>query len=155
MTLKSWHWFSVPQSKSHDILCQIKMFLSCLKINLKHPENIDMEMCRLRPVTSQCMKWLFLTPAMCAKTVSSNETFWYIGCQGKMAAQCHRRYWDAISEVLIFCWHSGRADVISWHYWTILVGRDLMVPWASYQTRKIVGCACTGNAGNVFPATVG
>ena len=26
-------------------------------------------------------------------------------------------------------------------------------PWASYQIRKIAGCACTGNAGNVFPAT--
>ena len=26
-------------------------------------------------------------------------------------------------------------------------------PWASYQIRKIVGCACAGNAGNVFPDT--
>ena len=25
--------------------------------------------------------------------------------------------------------------------------------WASYQIRKIAGCACIGNAGNVFPAT--
>ena len=25
------------------------------------------------------------------------------------------------------------------------------VPWASYQIRKIVGCACAGNAGKVFP----
>ena len=24
-------------------------------------------------------------------------------------------------------------------------------PWASYQIRKITGCACAGNAGNVFP----
>ena len=28
-------------------------------------------------------------------------------------------------------------------------------PWASYQIRKIAGCACAGNAGNVFPATAG
>ena len=28
-----------------------------------------------------------------------------------------------------------------------------LVPWASYQIRKIVGCACAGNAGNVSPAT--
>ena len=27
------------------------------------------------------------------------------------------------------------------------------LPWASYQIRKIAGCACAGNAGNVFPAT--
>ena len=25
------------------------------------------------------------------------------------------------------------------------------LPWASYQIRKIAGCACAGNAGNVFP----
>ena len=25
------------------------------------------------------------------------------------------------------------------------------LPWASYQMRKIAGCACAGNAGNVFP----
>ena len=31
----------------------------------------------------------------------------------------------------------------------------LMLPrsWASYQIRKIEGCACAGNAGNIFPAT--
>ena len=28
-------------------------------------------------------------------------------------------------------------------------------PWASCQIRKIAGCACAGNAGNVFPGTVG
>ena len=27
----------------------------------------------------------------------------------------------------------------------------LMRQWASYQIRKIAGCACAGNAGNVFP----
>ena len=39
---------------------------------------------------------------MCVKTVSSNETFGYIGCQGKMSAQCHQLQWDAISAVLTF-----------------------------------------------------
>ena len=29
--------------------------------------------------------------------------------------------------------------------------RWYMMPWASYQIRKIAGCACAGNAGNVFP----
>ena len=28
-----------------------------------------------------------------------------------------------------------------------------ILSWASYQIRKIVGCTCAGNAGNVFPAT--
>ena len=27
----------------------------------------------------------------------------------------------------------------------------LWMTWASYQIRKIAGCACAGNAGNVFP----
>ena len=27
----------------------------------------------------------------------------------------------------------------------------LLTQWASYQIRNIAGCACTGNAGNVFP----
>ena len=34
-------------------------------------------------------------------------------------------------------------------------GQRDMGPWASYQTRKIAGCACAGNAGYVFPATAG
>ena len=29
------------------------------------------------------------------------------------------------------------------------------IPWASCQIRKIVGCACAGNAGNVLPDTHG
>ena len=30
-------------------------------------------------------------------------------------------------------------------------GGALLLTWASYQIRKIAGCACAGNAGNVFP----
>ena len=30
-----------------------------------------------------------------------------------------------------------------------------LIPWASYQIRKIADCACAGNAGNVFPSTAG
>ena len=29
--------------------------------------------------------------------------------------------------------------------------RYTIIPWASYQIRKIAGCACAGNVGNVFP----
>ena len=31
------------------------------------------------------------------------------------------------------------------------VQRSYYTPWASYQIRKIAGCACAGYAGNVFP----
>ena len=30
-----------------------------------------------------------------------------------------------------------------------------IIPWASYQIRKIAECACAGNAGNVCPASAG
>ena len=37
--------------------------------------------------------------------------------------------------------------------WGLLCSRGAAPPkqWASYQIRKIAGCACAGNAGNVFP----
>ena len=37
--------------------------------------------------------------------------------------------------------HSEHTAMLLYHTW----------PWASYQIRKIAGCACAGNAGNVFP----
>ena len=39
---------------------------------------------------------------------------------------------------------------IMWIYYGIY-----RMSWASYQTRKIAGCACAGNAGNVFTAYFG
>ena len=33
----------------------------------------------------------------------------------------------------------------------ILCTSRMFVPWASYQIYKIAGCACAGDAGNVFP----
>ena len=38
---------------------------------------------------------------------------------------------------------------VNWH----VMDLDVMLPWASYQIRKIAGCACAGNARNVFLAT--
>ena len=39
------------------------------------------------------------------------------------------------------------------HCWILIfVFKKASSPsWASYQIRKIAGCACVGNAGNVFP----
>ena len=34
---------------------------------------------------------------------------------------------------------------------TLYQSSSLIRQWASYQIRKIAGCACAGNAGNVFP----
>ena len=150
MTLGRWHsiknWLLVKNKENNYHTCVvyllngidihfllIEMFLVCLKINMRHSKNIDVETCRPLLLTSQCTKWLFPTTAMCVKTVSSNETFGCIGCQGEMLSQCHQRYWDAISALLTFCWHSCCANVMSWYYWTILVGRGpgegIRNPW--------------------------
>ena len=45
-----------------------------------------------------------------------------------------------------------------WRYCNVVMPHDIIYlhcfpPWASYQMRKIAGCACAGNAGNDFPAT--
>ena len=52
-------------------------------------------------------------------------------------------------------WHSTLYD--GFHHLTMLGFKLIHVskldPWASYQIRKIANCACTGNAGNVFPDT--
>ena len=53
------------------------------------------------------------------------------------------------------CFYSGailyppeaRVTTAIWHC------RNTFCQWASYQIRKITGCACVGNAGNVFSAT--
>ena len=37
--------------------------------------------------------------------------------------------------------------------WWHRLGGDQLRTWASYQIRKIAGCACVGNAGSVLPAT--
>ena len=37
------------------------------------------------------------------------------------------------------------------HHWTLLVPHGT-IPWASWHIRKIAGCACPWNAGNVFPS---
>ena len=41
----------------------------------------------------------------------------------------------------------------SWYIYAAYLGHTSRsyVLWASYQIRKIAGCACAGNAGNVFP----
>ena len=51
--------------------------------------------------------------------------------------------------------HTGKTSL----YWIgaqVPMSNDVMwsyFPRASYQIRKIAGCTCTGDAGNVFPAT--
>ena len=83
------------------------------------------------------------------------------------------RYWSFLTLYKVkFCWFSY--DYAFWdhnqnlsgaHILNIVLRKKYLVAlnWkcvhqlqrASYQTSKIAGCACTGNAGNVFPATTG
>ena len=35
---------------------------------------------------------------------------------------------------------------------SVTMAMEMVIASASYQIRKIAGCACTGNTGDVFPA---
>ena len=58
--------------------------------------------------------------------------------------------WCSLSWV---SWLSNKAWV-SMMWWTAVSILSIS-SWASYQIRKIAGCACTGNAGNVFTCQCG
>ena len=54
-----------------------------------------------------------------------------------------------VNKMTIFSHHDERGLCVHWP-----CGRNLpqtFRQWASYQIRKIAGCACAGNAGNIFP----
>ena len=55
--------------------------------------------------------------------------------------------WSVLSELII--WFISYIDIFFKYLYLILI--DML--WASCQIRKIVGCACTGNAGNIFSTT--
>ena len=103
----------------------IEMFLACLKINVKHQKKhrcgsvstptCDVTMHKMVvPYSSNVCEnslvqwnvWIHRLPRENVSTMSP--------------ALVGRNY---ISAVLTFCWHSRCANVMSWHYWTILVGR--------------------------------
>ena len=58
---------------------------------------------------------------------------------------------------LMIIWHEGiEKTICSWMSVEIIHRRwhfVIHLQWISYQIRKVAGCACTGNATGVFPAT--
>ena len=50
------------------------------------------------------------------------------------------------------CWISP-SWLMRWKWRYAITVNFLAAPLASYQIRKVAGCACAGKAGNVFPAT--
>ena len=80
----------------------------------------------------------------CRPCVSQNRCFieqlcnnfsWFIYPELSFLAAIHRHHVEMRFLWLIF-WFRGPS-------------------WTSWQIRKIAGCACAGNCGNVFPATAG
>ena len=64
--------------------------------------------------------------------------------------------WKQISifgKNMVIVWRQLFSSNISTHVCIHTYARICTVlwTWASYQIRKIAGCACAGNAGNVFP----
>ena len=72
-----------------------------------------------------------------------HEIIWKCGMQRAAVLSWPR--FDARNFCWKWLWHDGTGDIIQ-------LSRHTIIP-PSYQIRKIAGCACTGNAGNVFPAT--
>ena len=50
-------------------------------------------------------------------------------------------------------WYNGPDVEVMTPFMELVMTNPEGEVWASYQIRKIVGCACAGNAGSVFPAT--
>ena len=71
-----------------------------------------------------------------------------------MSLQLTLRYWEVEIKIAVhvgFYITFGTQYTLIWQvkwWWTWVL---TIVVWASYQIRKIAGCACAGNAGNVFP----
>ena len=74
-----------------------------------------------------------------------------------LSAFPHTTHWHALFKILqrcfslcdwLFLWCLG-----AWinHLPAFLMIQFAVGIWASYQIRKIAGCACAGNVGNVFP----
>ena len=83
---------------------------------------------KLRPCCSFRNVYLNTTNSL----VSPNEFSWYF-----FLCQKYTSFWSAV-----WVWNL----VTPAHQWF-----GGVISWASYQIRKIAGCACAGNAGNVFP----
>ena len=60
--------------------------------------------------------------------------------------------WDEIIYPFLN-FNSAAVEVWEWisNFIPNFTGHVTTYSWASYQIRKIAGCACAGNAGNVFP----
>ena len=74
-------------------------------------------------------------------------------------------YAVVLLEIIAFsCWCISEESFDRiWFFLTALLGEEkytctrhkVEFSWASYQIRNIGGCACTANAGSVFPAAAG
>ena len=88
---------------------------------------------------SNALKWI-------SQDLTDGEsTLVHVGawCNGQQAI-----IWTNVDQ----CWSHPKA-CLSGTTWRSQ--KSFSPSWASYQIRKIAGCACAGNAGNVFPATSG
>ena len=112
----------------------IEIFLACLKINMKHSQNIDVETCRVRPVTSQCTKCCSLQQQCVWKQSHPMKRFDTSVANRK----CHHNVTGVSGTQFQQCWHFVDihvcANVMSWHYWTILVGQGPGLPFRALSS---------------------
>ena len=80
------------------------------------------------------------------------KIWWNISCWNK--TMITRNYFNNYMDMSYHEWCGGKETKlrsVKLHLITYITFSDLGFPWASYQIRKIAGCACAGNAGNVSP----
>ena len=122
-------------------------------------------------LTIRILKWLFMPQDNTYKFTDEFPTQRHSNAENSMTSSCH-------SEVCLIVWFITRLlNTFKPHMKTILMvgnltmnlnnktnsiidtheitntGQSTASPWASYQMRKIAGCACAGNARNVLPTT--
>ena len=81
------------------------------------------------------------------------HTFSFRKMHLKLSSARWRRY-SVCNHYFLFSWYwkngiTNGTDEIG----LVTTTLDHLLPWASYQIRKIAGCTCAWNAGNVFSAT--
>ena len=81
-------------------------------------------------------------------------TWWWRNCGVKCPLRCcryHAYWWLCTYRCSDVCRCNGDQIQVPFYCMYIRTVVWGVIQWASYQIRKIAGCACAGNAMNIFP----
>ena len=138
--------------------------------------EVFFDLCLNKRLSKQSWGWWFETPShplwrYCNGNRSFATVHWHgTGCTGSCRNLWCRQWWKCpqmttfrfnvwaikyTQRFVLFCFavviFIGDPRVGNPCGLLTYILQCMMTSWASYQIRKIAGCACAGNAGNVFP----